>query len=325
MELLTSYTLRNRAEAHFEAIQATPGIDAFCSSLDWIIPAYEAFIPDHPLYLCEGEHGFVTLARGFNPRIGRYFQPLEASWCLACPFVGSDPGALIKEFSAELASRHVDWDVLYLSGIPQTQNWMRPILRHFGGEHRIGLGHETKRYVASLEDGAEGFLGRRSSKFRANLRQALKKCGEESIEFERVFASKPDEVESVYDRIVAIEERSWKGQVGSGILDSGMNLFYRIMLPRLARRGALRVLFAKQGTRDLGFVFGGLLGTTYRGLQLSFDTDFQSVSLGNVLQYKIIEALAEEGVLSYDLGSELEYKARWAESRLSTFTLWIWR
>ena len=325
MELLSIYQLRSRADAHFEAVLQTPGVDLFCSSLDWMLPAYEAFIPDHPLLLCEGEHGFVTLARGFNPRIGRYFQPLEASWCLASPFATSNPAGLIAEFSDELRSRKMEWDVLYLSGIPQTEGWMRPLLKHFGGEHRIGLGHETKRFIASIAGGPEGFLSRRSAKFRSNLRQAERRCEKESIHFEVVTDIDLNEVDKLYDRISGVEERSWKGKLGSGILDGGMNSFYRIMLPRLARRGALRVVFAMQGEETVGFVFGGILGTTYRGLQLSFDERFQACSLGNVLQFKIIEILCKEGVLGYDLGSELEYKTRWAEERLSTFTLWIWQ
>ena len=100
MESLTSYQLRNRAAEHFDAVRKTPGIDKFCSTLDWTLPAHEAFIPDHPLYLLESEHGFVNLAGGFNPRIGRYLQPLEASWCLASPFAGEQVGPLLRDFAA---------------------------------------------------------------------------------------------------------------------------------------------------------------------------------------------------------------------------------
>lgn len=325
MESLTIYQLRNRADAHFRAVAATPGIDGFCSSLDWILPAHEAFIPDHPLHLRESEDGFVTLARGFNPRIGRYLQPLEASWCLASPFVGADVDALVRGFAAECSSKLVDWDLLYLSGIPPEGPLFRAIVREFGLRHRIGLGHRTNRFVASLEGGLEAYLQRRSPKFRAGLRRADRMAVDEGIEVDYVADVSEADSGELYERILAIEERSWKGRSGTGILDGGMNTFYRIMLPRLARRGALRALFLRRDGVDIAFVFGGLFEGTYRGLQLSFDQDFERLSLGNLAQLAMIEELCGEGIRRYDLGSELEYKARWAEERLETVTLWVWR
>lgn len=325
MESLTIYQLRNLADAHYNAVAATQGIDGFCSSLDWVLPAHEAFIPDHPLHLRHSSNGFVTLARGFNPRIGRYLQPLEASWCLASPFVGSDVEALVEEFADECESRLVDWDLLYLSGIPPETSLFRAIVRAFGMRHRIGLGHRTNRYIASLDGGLDGYLSRRKSKFRANLRRSGRLAAQAGISYEYVSDGGEKDCAALYERILAVEERSWKGQSGTGILDGGMNTFYRIMLPRLARRGALRVLFVKQDGRDVAFVFGGVFDDTYRGLQLSYDQELEKLSLGNLAQLEIIRALAADGVAHYDLGSELDYKSRWAESRLETVTLWVWR
>lgn len=324
MESLTIYQLRNLAEEHLAAVAATSGIDSFCSSLDWLLPAHEAFIPDHPLHLRRSQSGFVTLARGFNPRIGRYLQPLEASWCLASPFAGSDIEALVDEFAEECESRLVDWDLLYLSGIPPDTPLFRRLVAAFGLRHRIGLGHRTARYVASLEGGIDAYLSRRTSKFRANLRRAERLAEDEGITVERVFHCDEAGAPELYERILAVEERSWKGMGGTGILDGGMNTFYRIMLPRLARRDSLRVVFLRRGDEDVAFVFGGMFGTTYRGLQLSYDDDYGKLSLGNLAQLEMIRALCADGVGAYDLGSELDYKSRWAESQMETVTLWVW-
>lgn len=324
MDSLTIYQLRNRAAEHFDAVGDTEGIDHFCSSLDWILPAHEAFIPDHPLYLRQSENGFITLARGFNPRIGRYLQPLEASWCLASPIVGSDPRALVREFADEFRTTQEDWDLLYLSGIPQESVIFQELVRQFHTTHRIGLGHKTKRYVASLEGGMEGFLERRKSKFRANLRRSGRLAEDEGVRYTYIDRFTEEEALETYERVLEVERRSWKGKNGTGILDGGMNDFYRIMLPRLARRDALRVLFAEADDRDIAYVFGGIFEQTYRGLQLSYDNDYRKISPGNLVQLEIIKKLCEEGVALYDLGSELDYKARWAESRLETITMWVW-
>jgi len=326
METLTAYELRAHGEEHYRAVAATEDIDQFCSSLDWILPAHEAFIPDHPLHLRRSSAGFVTLARGFNPRIGRYLQPLEASWCLACPFVGNDVGAVVGGFAESCETTLRDWDLLYLSGIPQDSEIFRSVLRNFHERHRIGLGHKTRRYVASLDGGLDGWMGRRSSKFRSNMRRADRARTDEGVTYEYLSTFEKDfDAEALYDRVLRVEEKSWKGKSGTGILDGGMNTFYRIMLPRLARRGNLRVLFARLDGQDIAYVFGGVFGDTYRGLQLSYDDDYGSLSPGNLVQYEIISRLCEEGTRWYDLGSELDYKSRWAESRLETITMWVWR
>ena len=326
MQSLTIYELRNRAEAHAAATAATAGIDRFCSSLDWVLPAHEAFIPDHPLHLREAESGFVLLARGFNPRIGRYLQPLEASWCLASALVSTDIDATVEEFAEECETRLKDWDLLYLSGIPPESRLCRRIVRAFGTRHRIGLGPKTNRYRAAIDDGVDGYLSRRSAKFRSNLRRSQRTASQEGVTYDFRADVTEDECAEVYERILAVEERSWKGQSGTGILDGGMNTFYRIMLPRLARRGALRVGFLRKDDRDVAFVFGGIFDDTYRGLQLSFDQEVERLSPGNLAQLEMIRALQKEPeVVWYDLGSELDYKSRWAESRLETVTLWVWR
>lgn len=324
MELLTTYQLRNLASRHFNAVQETPGIDKFCSTLDWTLPAHEAFIPDHPLYLIGNENGFVNLAGGFNPRIGRYLQPLEASWCLASPIVGFDLPKLLEQFASYIRSDgSPEWDLLYFSGIPKEGELIDAIINAFRDDHRIGVGHETSRYMASLEGGADGWLSRRKGKFRANIRNALRRADEANVTFEYLDAF--EEPDRVYDRILDVERESWKGKSGTGILDGGMNLFYRIMLPRLARRNGLRVLFARKDERDIAFVFGGMFDNQYRGLQMSYIEEHARLSLGNLVQHQMIERLSEQGVGWYDLGSELEYKTRWAEERLETITIWVWR
>ena len=95
------------------------------------------------------------------------------------------------------------------------------------------------------------------------------------------------------------------------------------MMPRLMRRRAARLIFATRDGEDLGFIFGGVRGPVYRGLQFSFRDSLSQLGLGNVLQYEAIKDLSEEGIARYDLGTDIEYKRRWGEPYLSTsmFTL----
>jgi CelD/BcsL family acetyltransferase involved in cellulose biosynthesis len=125
----------------------------------------------------------------------------------------------------------------------------------------------------------------------------------------------------VYERIVRVEARSWKGLGGVGIDSGSMHEFYRAMLPRLARHDRLRVIFARREGRDVGYILGAVFLGTYRGLQFSFDDEDRELALGNLCQYRQILALCDEGVTRYDLGTDMEYKRRWAEAQFETTLL----
>ena len=130
---------------------------------------------------------------------------------------------------------------------------------------------------------------------------------------------------SLYERVLAVEETSWKGREGNGLAVPEMAEFYRRMLPRLAREGAVRAHVARHEGRDVAVILGAVVdtpeGETYRGLQFSFDERYRSYSLGNLAQLQQITALADEGVALYDLGSEVDYKRRWGEDCLETLTI----
>ncbi len=135
-------------------------------------------------------------------------------------------------------------------------------------------------------------------------------------------AAPPDEV---FDRILAIEATSWKGHEGTGLASTELAGFYRQMTVRLAARDHLRVLIAHLDGHDLGFVLGGIRGDGYRGLQLSFHRDHGAFGLGHVLQAEQLERLVGEGVHRYDLGMDMPYKRRWADTVDETFSLIIRR
>jgi len=63
----------------------------------------------------------------------------------------------------------------------------------------------------------------------------------------------------------------------------------------------------------------------YRGLQFSYDDDTSKLGIGGLLQYHQIAELCADGVGRYDLGTEMDYKRRWAEETLATEMLVIVR
>jgi CelD/BcsL family acetyltransferase involved in cellulose biosynthesis len=63
----------------------------------------------------------------------------------------------------------------------------------------------------------------------------------------------------------------------------------------------------------------------YRGLQFSYDDAHATLGLGGLLQLQQIIALCDEGIARYDLGTEMDYKRRWAEDVMETEMLVIVR
>jgi CelD/BcsL family acetyltransferase involved in cellulose biosynthesis len=177
------------------------------------------------------------------------------------------------------------------------------------------------RHVASLDGGIDGFLSRRSRELRKTIRKSLRAAESAGLVFESVRATKAEST-ALYDRIQAIEVDSWKSREGVGIHTGPMRAFYAAMLPRLCELGQQRTIFARipegNGMRDVGYILGAVMGDEYRGLQFSYNDDFAQLGIGGLLQYQQVLELCADGVARYDLGTEMDYKRRWAEEIMET-------
>jgi hypothetical protein len=288
----------------------SPDIDQFCSASAWGMSAAEALMEPAPLILDHGDAGLVALA--CRVRDGaRIIESLEATWGLGSPLIGRDPDALAGALLAILAARS-DWDLAVIPGLPLGSPLLEAVAAALDGRYRLARGPVTRRHIASLAGGVDGFLARRSAGVRKSLRRAARRAAGEGIVFESYRPSGAG-LDDLFDRAVAVEAHSWKGRAG-GLATWSMREFYQRMSHRLAERGQLRLLFGRRGAEDLVYVLGAVFGDSYRGLQFSFDDRHRALGLGNLAQLRQIEALAEEpGLRRYDLGTGGEYKGAWAE------------
>jgi hypothetical protein len=319
---LTLQALDTMADPFNQLVAVQDEQDTFCSSTHWIIPAHRAFASFRPLWIRESDAGYVVLARSYHPSYGLYLEPLEAIWGLACPFIPRQPEALARDFAHDLFADRRDRSTLVLGGLKAGGAMFDALRRTLMPRMRVAEGPTTRRFRASLEGGIDGFLSRRSPKFRASLRRSERMAREAGVTFERIdrFSSWHSML-SLYERILAIERRSWKGLTGSGLVEPAMQEFYRLMLARIWPERAVRVIIARQGDEEVGFLFGALFHGSFRGLQVSFDHRFARLSLGNLLQWNVLQQLCGEGCLLYDLGVEVPYKERWAEQVAETVQL----
>lgn len=312
-----------------ELVTKTPDIDLFCSSTMWILPAREAFGPTYTSQVYRCDSGYIALAQTTLPdengKTIRLLQPLELSWGFPCALIGEDAHALGRELAGLLLRSH-DWDLVALAGIVPDSPSFEGVLDALGRNFKLYRGESTRRFRAVLDGGFDGFLAKRSRDFRKNVRRGRVKAENAGIAFVQAPAAPtPVEADALYDRILAVDDRSWKGREGVGLNASAMAVHYRGMTKRMAERGVLRLWFAQQGGRDIGYVLGGVFAGTYRGLQFAYDDDFSEYGLGNLAQLITIETVAGEGIGIYDLGSDVPYKAKWGEEVFETSTILVAR
>lgn len=308
--------LAAHADDFDRVIAETPEIDRFCSSSAWVLAASAALMPPRAPFAFRGEHGYLAAARGVHPAGFPYIEPIELAWGLASPLAGVDAQALAQEVVALLAQRR-DWQLAILAGMTGDGAQRRALEKALPSRWERRRGTPTIRHVASLDGGVEGFLSRRSRELRKSLRKSLRAASEAGVTFEDVRAA-PAEADALYERIQAVEQHSWKAQESVGISQGPMRAFYGAMLPRLCQLGQQRTLFARLGDRDIGYILGAVAGGEYRGLQFSYADEHARFGLGGLLQYQQILALCDEGIGRYDLGTEMDYKRRWAEDIMET-------
>ncbi|MFT3699418.1 MAG: GNAT family N-acetyltransferase [Kofleriaceae bacterium] len=297
-------------------VALTPAIDKFCSSTAWILAAAGALMPPRAAFSFKGEHGYFAAMRGVHPAGFPYVEPVELAWGLAAPLIGRDPAALVEEIVPVLANRR-DWQLAILSGLTVAGPQRRALDATLPQRWERRRGQPTVRHVASLEGGVDGFLSRRSREFRKSLRKAERAGKDAGLTFEVVRATEAEAV-ALYDRIQTVEINSWKSRDNVGIAQGPMRAFYGAMLPRLCKLEQQRTIFARIGDRDVGYILGAVMAGEYRGLQFSYNDDFGKLGIGSLLQLQQIVELCAAGVARYDLGTEMDYKRRWAEDIMET-------
>jgi hypothetical protein len=338
--------------ARVEAVvDATPGIDPWCSGPDWQLAVHQGFAPDADLLLLATDatpeppptpgpgpaaprspDGYALLAH-YVAAEGLMLAGLEPLWGFGSPLLGPDPAR-----TATALAHHLDgldsWQALVLPGLPplgpqgadcpEPDDDRSPTLavgRALTGLGAVGVGEGITRQIIDLHQGYDAWFERRSAKFRRNLRRAWSAAADHGLDVVDVSAE-PD----VFPRLLAIETGSWKGRELSGVVAPDMMVMYRTLTARLQERGRLRAHVARLGGRDVGYILGGLRNRRYRGLQLSYCADVAGLSIGNLLQAHQLQLLARTGEADvYDLGMDIEYKRRWADRAEHSATLMVQR
>lgn len=232
--------------------------------------------------------------------------PLEAHWAFGCPILGPDAVTMLEDVFDHLRAVGVTVPIeIEVTGLDPEGAHARQIDQTFD---LVWTEEQDAQAMASLEGGIDGWMSRRSPNMRRNLRKAAKKAALNDITFERCSPETSEAAAVLYDRMIEIEKRSWKGMLYEGLL--ALPIFYEALLHAYVRRKMARVVIAKQGRRDIGFCYGGMLQGIYRGQQCSFDSAFGQYNIGNLLHYETAKWLAQDGAFLHHFGPIQELTPR---------------
>ncbi len=313
-----AYTEFIKTEQEYNAaVAACAGIDPYCSRTDWILPFHASFTPLAPLHIWQENENFLVLAQSQSGQ--QLFSPADSLWGFATALVGEEsPRMLGSVCRSVLRQGH-----LILYGLPNDRAFLDAVACQSAATHRTLLLKQVTRCVASLQGGLDGFLARRTRKFQVNASRALKRAEQAGLQFTYIEKLPLENLTAFYNDILAIERSSWKGLNDEGADKPPMREFYRHMFERIGPSGRLRAIVAKLDGQPIGYIHGAVVQDRFRGLQFSFDNRYRALSLGNVLQLKMLEWLSREQVTAYDLGMAVPYKKNWAELEQPTQTLYL--
>ncbi|MEQ1632865.1 MAG: GNAT family N-acetyltransferase [Planctomycetota bacterium] len=303
------------------AAAATAQGDPFCCRTEWALSFHEVFLPDRPVHLVESCGSVVAFCERTYHDLGRVLEPVESSWRFGCPLLGDRAVELLEAFVATLPQR-LQKAPLLVSGLLPDSAVAASLWRRFHRRYDMFQLDPAVQSSASLDGGLDGWLSRRSSHFRRRLMATVRRADDRAITFERHQPRDEASALSIYDRMLAVELASWKGIGECGMAVGGSREFYRAMLLRLTRSACARVMFARHDGTDIGYVFGGIAGSVYRGQQFSYAEAFRSSSIGNLLQWEQLRWLCDEGIARYDMGPKMEYKVHWTEVE-TTMDSWL--
>lgn len=299
--------------------------DPVCCGPDWQLAWGDVFAPDQKLFWSADSDALAIFSCTFFSGEPVVLYPLENSWRFGCPLLGADPAELFSVYMNQMFL-HFKWPIVpVLSGIRPNSRLERDLFQRCGKNFSLRVHEEYWNCCASLENGLDGWLGRRSANHRAKLRKARRKALDAGIVFERHIPWSAAEAEEVYQRMLEVEIKSWKGIEKCGMAETPAREFYAALMRRLSRRGGARVIFATLDGQTIGYIFGTVLGPYYRGQQFSYDQAFASLSPGNLLQHETVAWLCEDGFIRYDMGPvtgpRMAYKEHWTEQNLHCVTL----
>ncbi|RAU23251.1 GNAT family N-acetyltransferase [Paramagnetospirillum kuznetsovii] len=305
----------------------TRQVDPFCCTTSWQMSFHDAFSPNRRLLIRETSDSVVAFAEKAYFNNYTILTPIESMWFFGNPLLGPNSVDLFQDTLVDIEKFYgKKFPNIMISGVAPKGVLYRELRSRFDGKFNFRKHSSEVQCSSSLNGGVDGFVSRRSANTRRNIKKSIGHASALSLVFERHAPSSVDDARNIYLRMLSVEDRSWKGHGRCGMTEPPADQYYWKMIKRLSFTKSARVILAVHEGKDIGFIFGGMAGTIYRGQQFSYDDSWKSASIGTMLQYEKVKWLCEEGATRYDMGPlighKMGYKASWTE-RKHNLEVWI--
>lgn len=181
---------------------------------------------------------------------------------------------------------------------------------------------EGHRSIIDLRRGWEGVEERLSKNFRRNLRKAENKLERlDGVRHETAVVA--TDVDAAFDRLVEVEARSWKGEVGTSLADdAGSRRFWRDVLLACAPRGeAIVQVLVAEGV-DVAAQLCLHIDDTLHVLKVAYDSEHGRLAPGNILLCRAMQGLCVDRDIRWmSLVTGLDWHDKWQPEELRTFRL----
>jgi CelD/BcsL family acetyltransferase involved in cellulose biosynthesis len=130
-----------------------------------------------------------------------------------------------------------------------------------------------------------------SRKHRQKMAWAMRQLARQgNVRLELLSHLPPPDVGRHLRRGWEIEDRSWKGTLGTSVLHTpGMEEFYCRQAELLAEREQLELAFLRCGDQTPAFCFGQTAKGVFHSVKTAYDPSFADFSPGQVLRYLLLE------------------------------------
>lgn len=135
-----------------------------------------------------------------------------------------------------------------------------------------------------------------------------------------------DTAQEAFAHAARVEMQGWKAGTKFAMeKDPEQMAFFREYAPRAARAGRLHLSFLSLDGTPIAMSFGEVFDGTYYAYKTGFDDRFRAQAPGILLQYKLIGALAADGVTRLDFQGQMDgFKSTWTDKAIKARQLRIY-
>lgn len=303
---------------------------SFFQTLDWLLAQWRFFGQCQKLKVLlvtsnEQPIGIVPLTvLTERTRVGpvRVLTYPLADWGSFYGPIGRNPAATLVAAMRHLAETPRDWDLLDMRWVDAEGCDRHRTQRAMQWAGFQGIEHVWRQCAQVEITGTwDDYLATRSSRFRNNLRRAMKRT--DALGDIRYVHHRPssrslgdgDPRWDLFDACVQVAERSWQGSATTGntLSHECVSDFVRAAHALAAKNGMVDVHLLLKGERPIAFAYNYHHQGNVLGVRTGYDPEFANAGVGRALAARALRTSFALGDRTLDLGADyLATKKVWS-------------